>query len=111
MPPSDAPCDGHTDDVATATWYVICALLDDENCCPLSDTATECAPTPAAGGDVHSSCAPPTRRATTSTPPDAKRQRSFAAKEIEETKSDTRVPPATGPADGPSALTTISRCT
>ena len=111
VPPSDAPRDGHTDDRDATDRYMKRTPPDDENCCPLGDTSNECVPVPAAGGDVHSSCALPTRRATTSTPSDSKRQRSLATVANDETRSNTRVPPATGPTDGFNALTTISRCT
>ena len=67
-PPSAAPRVGHTDETAGAGTYVNATPLD-ENCCPFADTSTRRAPEPDDGGDAHSSCPTPTRRAAAVAPP------------------------------------------
>ena len=105
-----APRVGHTDETAADGRYVNATPLA-ENCWPFDDTSTRRAPAPDDGGDAHSSWPPPTRRAADVAPLASKRQRSVAASRNVEPTTDTRVPPATGPDGGTSALTRSAPCT
>ncbi len=110
VPPSAAPRTGHTDDTDAAGRYVN-ATPPAENCWPFADTSTRRAPAADDGGAAHSSWPPPTRRAAAVAPLASKRQRSVAASRNVEPTTDTRVPPATGPAGGTSSLTCSAACT
>ena len=113
VPPSDAPRDGHADDTAAAGRYVkrTPPLADEENCSPFIDTSTTRAPAPLDGGDAHSIWPSPMRRAAAVAPLASKRQRSVGASPNDTPISATRVPPATGPAAGTTALTYSRPCT
>ena len=109
VPPSATPRAGHTDDTADAARYVNDTPLD-ENCCPFIDTSSRRAPEPDDGGAAHSSCRALTRRAAAVAPLASKRQRSVSASGNAAPTTDTRVPPATGPAGGASELTHSAPC-
>ena len=110
VPPSIAPRSGHTDDTAAAGRYVN-AAPPCTYCCPFADSDTTRAPDDDDGGDAHSSWLLPMRRATAVAPLPSKRHRSVAAKRKPAPITDTRVPPATGPAGGTSSLTCTAACT
>ena len=112
VPPSDAPRTGHTDETAAAGRYVNATPLD-ENCCPFIDTSTLRRPDDDDAGAAHSAIPVPTTRAAAVAPLDSKRQRIVAdsRKPLDVPNTDTRVPPATGPDGGTSALTCSAPCT
>ena len=112
VPPSDAPRDGHTDDTDDDGRYVNATPLD-ENCCPFIDTSTRRGPDDDDGGAAHSAIPGPTTRAAAVATLDSKRQRIVAdsRKLPDEPKTDTRVPPDTGPDGGTTSLTCSAPCT
>jgi hypothetical protein len=112
VPPSEAPRNGHTDDTAAAGRYVNATPLD-ENCCPFIDTSTRRGPDDDDGGAAHSAIPGPTTRAAAVATLDSKRQRIVAdsRKLPDEPKTDTRVPPDTGPDGGTTSLTCSAPCT
>ena len=109
VPPDDTPMAGHTDDTVADARYVK-RTPHDEYCCPFDDTSSRRAPTPDDGADAHSSCVALTRRAHAVEPLDSKRQRSAASVANAAPDTATRVPPASGPAAGRSALTRNAAC-
>ena len=112
-PPSDAPRNGHTDETAAAGRYVNNrpSPPPDVNCCPFADSVTRRAPADDDGGVAHSTWLPLMPRATDVAPLPSKRHRRVAAARKPEPTTDSRVPPATGPAGGTSALAYIGACT
>ena len=112
VPPSDAPRTGHTDESAHAGRYVNDTPLD-ENCCPFIDTSTRRRPDDDDDDDAHSATPQPTTRAAVVATLDSKRQRIVAdsRKLLGEPKTETRVPPESGPDGGISALTCSAPCT
>ena len=103
---------GHTDESAHAGRYVNDTPLD-ENCCPFIDTSTRRRPDDDDDDAAHSATPQPTTRAAAVATLDSKRQRIVAdsRKPIDGPSTDTRVPPATGPDGGTSALTCSAPCT
>ena len=85
----------------------------DENCCPFIDTSTRRRPDDDDDDAAHSATPQPTTRAAAVATLDSKRQRIVAdsRKPIDGPSTDTRVPPATGPDGGTSALTCSAPCT
>ena len=107
VPPSAAPCTGHTDDTATACAYVY-AAPPVENCCPLKLTSTDRADAPATTGDTHSSCDELKNRAATEKPPFSPMPNRHASDDDSrkcEPSTVSRVPPSTGPSSGSTRLT------
>ena len=102
----------HGDDgeTAAAGRYVYATPLE-LNCWPFIVTSTAREPAPLDGGAAHSICLAPTCRAATVAPDPAKRQYNAVVSRKPEPSSATRVPPATGPAAGTTALTIMRGCT
>ena len=78
VPPSAAPRSGHTDDTASAGWYVNATPLA-LNCCPFMLTSTTRMPEPLCAGVAHSTSLLSTYRATTVALLSSNRQRSVVA--------------------------------
>ena len=111
VPPSDAPRTGHTDETAAAGRYVNATPLD-ENCCPFIDTSTRRRARRRRRRRRALGHTRPTTRAAAVAPLDSKRQRIVAdSRNVDGPNTDTRVPPATGPDGGTSALTCSAPCT